>query len=226
MIQTDVVKIVCRLCVCLYIIAEFPRDVELISEERPLADARASNERQNWCAGGQNKGSRETDTKASYERQNLFAGGWNKGQRETEARASNEERENRAGNEGCRVRESSASNERWTGIVSGASRASEGWREEPLAESRKKKIDFEASGDGQREIDFGASSEEWKEVESGVREILDFGASSEEWQEVESGVLKELMRLAVHLVEAGVRFVGCQKVVHPLIKDYWRKKVS
>ncbi|CAI8055910.1 McKusick-Kaufman/Bardet-Biedl syndromes putative chaperonin, partial [Geodia barretti] len=66
-------------------------------------------------------------------------------------------------------------------------------------------IDFEASSDGQREIE-------------------DFGASREEWKEVESVVLKGLMRLAVHLVEAGVRFVGCQKVVHPLIKDYWRQE--
>ena len=199
---------------CVYVcVAEFPRDVELTSEERPLADARASSERQDSFAGSCNQEPRERDTKASYERQNLFAGGRNKGPRETEARARNEERnerETRAGNDGCRVRECSVSNETWTGIVSGASRASEGWREEPLAEARNKRqemIDFEASSDGQREIE-------------------DFGASSEEWKEVESVVLKGLMRLAVHLVEAGVMFIGCQKVVHPLIKDYWRQEVS
>ena len=46
------------------------------------------------------------------------------------------------------------------------------------------------------------------------------------WKEVESAVLAHLMRLADHLVELGVGFVGCQKVVHPLLKDYWQEKVS
>ena len=44
--------------------------------------------------------------------------------------------------------------------------------------------------------------------------------------EVESAVLKQLMGLAVNLVNEGVGFVGCQKVMHPLFKDYCREKVG
>ena len=45
-------------------------------------------------------------------------------------------------------------------------------------------------------------------------------------QEIEAHALRQLMRLGSCLVEEGVGFVGCQKVVHPLLKDYWRERAS
>ena len=42
---------------------------------------------------------------------------------------------------------------------------------------------------------------------------------------IEEVVLRRLMRLADSLVEMGVKFVGCQKTIHPLVKDYFREKV-
>ena len=45
-------------------------------------------------------------------------------------------------------------------------------------------------------------------------------------QEIEAHALRQLMKLGSCLVEEGVGFVGCQKVVHPLLKDYWRERVS
>ena len=42
--------------------------------------------------------------------------------------------------------------------------------------------------------------------------------------EIEAGVLKELLKMADHLVGLGVHFVGCQKVMHPVLKDFWREK--
>ena len=62
--------------------------------------------------------------------------------------------------------------------------------------------------------------------DGGLREEPMAGGSNEGQREVESSVLRELMRLGAGLVEAGVGFVGCQKVVHPLLKDYWRENVS
>ena len=44
-------------------------------------------------------------------------------------------------------------------------------------------------------------------------------------QELEAVVLGQLMRVASHLVTMGVQFVGCQKVMHPLLKDFLREKV-
>ena len=44
-------------------------------------------------------------------------------------------------------------------------------------------------------------------------------------REMERVAVRRLMRVASHLVEMGVRFVSCQKVIHPLLKDYWREKV-
>ena len=38
-------------------------------------------------------------------------------------------------------------------------------------------------------------------------------------------VLEKLMGMASHLVQLGVGFVGCQKCVHPRVKDYLRQKV-
>ena len=39
-------------------------------------------------------------------------------------------------------------------------------------------------------------------------------------------VVERLMGVASHLVELGVGFVGCQKCIHPQVKDYLREKVS
>lgn len=42
---------------------------------------------------------------------------------------------------------------------------------------------------------------------------------------IESLMLRRLMSLASCLVDMGVKFVGCQKIIHPLVKDYWRDMV-
>ena len=42
--------------------------------------------------------------------------------------------------------------------------------------------------------------------------------------DLEMVVLRRLMGVASHLVEMGIRFVGCQKVIHPLLRDFWREK--
>ena len=39
-------------------------------------------------------------------------------------------------------------------------------------------------------------------------------------------VVDKLMGVASHLVELGVGLVGCQKCVHPRVKDYLRQNVS
>ena len=39
-------------------------------------------------------------------------------------------------------------------------------------------------------------------------------------------MLRRLMSGASRLVAMGVRFVGCQKAMHPLLKDYWRENVK
>lgn len=39
-------------------------------------------------------------------------------------------------------------------------------------------------------------------------------------------VIDKLMGVATHLVELGAGLVGCQKCVHPQVKDYLRQKVS
>ena len=38
-------------------------------------------------------------------------------------------------------------------------------------------------------------------------------------------VLGQLMSVADRLVAMGVKFVACQKVMHPLLKHFWRDKV-
>ena len=88
---------------------------------------------------------------------------------------------------------------------------------------RRREGDFGASSEGRREGDFGVSGEGHS---GGEQREVGYRASSEGWGEAESAVLGQLMRLADHLVEAGVGFVGCRKVVHPLLKDYWRQNVS
>ena len=42
----------------------------------------------------------------------------------------------------------------------------------------------------------------------------------------EDVIIDKLMGVAFHLVDLGVGLVGCQKCVHPQIKDYLREKVS
>lgn len=39
-------------------------------------------------------------------------------------------------------------------------------------------------------------------------------------------IVDKLMGVASHLAELGVGLVGCQKCVHPQIKDYLKDKVS
>ena len=41
----------------------------------------------------------------------------------------------------------------------------------------------------------------------------------------EDVIVDKLMGVASHLVDLGVGLVGCQKCVHPKIKDYLREKV-
>ena len=44
-------------------------------------------------------------------------------------------------------------------------------------------------------------------------------------QELQAVVLRQLMSVADRLVAMGVKFVACQKVMHPLLKQFWRDKV-
>ena len=39
-------------------------------------------------------------------------------------------------------------------------------------------------------------------------------------------VVDKLMGVAAHLVELGAGLVGCQKCIHPQVKDYLRQNVS
>jgi hypothetical protein len=39
-------------------------------------------------------------------------------------------------------------------------------------------------------------------------------------------MVDKLMGVAAHLVDLGAGLVGCQKCVHPQVKDYLREKVS
>lgn len=43
---------------------------------------------------------------------------------------------------------------------------------------------------------------------------------------VEDVVLEQLMKIFEQTIEMGVGMVGCQKVIHPLVKDYLREKVQ
>ena len=43
---------------------------------------------------------------------------------------------------------------------------------------------------------------------------------------VEEAVLQQMLELAANLVTLGVGFVGCQKCIHPLIKDFFKQKVT
>ena len=54
------------------------------------------------------------------------------------------------------------------------------------------------------------------EVESGS------GLPSTAFEDV---IVDKLMGMATHLVGMGVGLVGCQKCVHPQVKDYLREKV-
>lgn len=42
----------------------------------------------------------------------------------------------------------------------------------------------------------------------------------------EDVIIDKLMGMASYLVDLGVGLIGCQKCVHPQIKDYLREKVS
>ena len=43
---------------------------------------------------------------------------------------------------------------------------------------------------------------------------------------VEDVILEQLLKIFSQLLEMKVGLVGCQKVIHPLAKDYLREKVS
>lgn len=58
-----------------------------------------------------------------------------------------------------------------------------------------------------------------------VELVMEESTVEEGRSRVEGVVLRRLMRVASCLIEMGVRFVGCQKVMHPLLKAYWRDKV-
>ena len=43
---------------------------------------------------------------------------------------------------------------------------------------------------------------------------------------MEEVIVQQLMAVAENLVQEGVGFVGCQKCIHPLIKEYLREQVG
>jgi len=43
---------------------------------------------------------------------------------------------------------------------------------------------------------------------------------------MEAAVVQQLRTVAVNLVEEGVGFVGCQKCIHPTVKEYLREQVK
>ena len=42
---------------------------------------------------------------------------------------------------------------------------------------------------------------------------------------MEVAVVQQLRTVAINLVEEGVGFVGCQKCIHPTVKEYLREQV-
>lgn len=42
---------------------------------------------------------------------------------------------------------------------------------------------------------------------------------------MEAAVVQQLRTVAMNLVQEGVGFVGCQKCIHPTVKEYLREQV-